>query len=258
MLIKGRAMNTWNRCVFCGVVLLSLIITERGMAATAEKPAPVIEIDAVWTEFDGIRHEIFHASRQADQWSDPEMITDDYFDNQLPVIDRDSRGRAWLAWTAYDRQQTELRATSGWSGDWQETVSVAGAMTTNTSPSLVVDGNDVVWLVWSANSGGLDDIYYTAYRDGAWTEPVMVHGENDWADVLPTISLSDGGSPIVQWQALTADGPVYLVSEYNEDGWADEQIVDETGGVATEAVDEDVILPEFIENIDTLFLRIYR
>jgi hypothetical protein len=131
-------------------------------------------------------------------------------------------------------------------------------MTTNTSPSLVVDESDVVWLVWSANSGDLDDIYFSAYRDGAWTEPAMVHGENDRADVLPTVSLSDGGNPIVQWQALTADGSVHLVSEYDEDGWGDEQVVDETGGVASEDIDEDVILPEFIENTDTLFLRIYR
>lgn len=251
-------MITWNRCVFCGVVLLSLVMLERGSAVSAEEAAPVIEIDAVWTEFDGIRHEIFHASRQAGRWSDPEMVTDDYFDNQLPVIDRDSHGRAWLAWTAYDRQMTEIRFTSGSAGDWQNSAPVAAAMATNTAPSLVVDERDAVWLVWSANSGGLDDIYYAVYRDAAWTEPALVHGENDRADVLPTISLSAGGSPVVRWQALVDDGYVDLVSEYVEGSWRDEQIVEVTGDVGAVNDDEEVVLPEFIKNIDTLFLRIYR
>lgn len=244
--------------LLAGMLSLHLCAGAVGAAGAAVGQAEPVEIDAVWSEARDGRHEIFHTMRRGGQWSDPEMVTDDYFDNQQPAIDRDSQGRVWLVWTAYSSQRKELRYTVGDGEVWQESKTIEVETTTNNAPSLAVDGDNVAWLVWAGNNGGDDDIYYAHSTDGQWSEPALVHGPNDRMDVLPELAIAPDGRPVVSWQAMVDGDYVTLSSSYGDGAWSQEVPVAEGDeDEADDGANEEIALPSFIDDNKALFLRLY-
>ncbi len=216
------------------------------------------DIDIVWTKSDGIRPEIFYTSKVAGGWSEPVMVTDDYYDNMHPVIDRDSGDTRWLFWTAYDNNRTEIRYATGSAGEWESSQTLADELTSNSGPSVVIDENDSVWVVWSASDGGPDDIYYAVNRDGEWSDPRIFHEPNDVPDTLPVVSLTDEGMVSVSWKQVQGDKYVLVTKDYDGAEWS--------LPVASEIADEDekddseadrIVLPEFINPNGRVFIRVY-
>jgi len=215
-------------------------------------------VDAVWSGSDGIRREIFFAERLNGEWTKPVMVTDDYFDNQYPVIDQDGAGVKWLFWSAYDNGATTIRYTTGGLDGWRGPASLDSNMTSNLSPSVIIDKDNAVWLAWSANNGGLDDIYYAVNRNGSWSKPTRLNKDNDRADVLPVIELDENGSPVVTWKSMI-DGEYRLMSStWNGSEWTEETQIDAAdGSTPNQSEGESVELPESINAAGTIFLRVY-
>lgn len=236
-----------------GLLLLAAVTNSYAQDPTAQQ-----EIDVVWSKSDGIRPEIFFTNYSAGTWSEPEMVTDDYYDNMHPVVDRDSSGVRWLFWTAYDSQRTEIRYTSGTSGDWQEDRALAFEMQSNSAPSVVIDQDDTVWVVWAANDGNLDDIYYAFGKGGKFSEPSPLHEPNDVPDLMPVVELNDDSLPTVSWKQMQDGRYVTVTSGYDGADWSIPAVVQEETGQADEGGAEEMIeVPEFVTDSGLVFIRSY-
>ena len=224
----------------------------------AQESDPLKEIDVVWSQSDGIRPEIFYTSRAAGNWSEPEMVTDDYYDNMHPVIDRDSNGVRWLFWSAYDSQRTEIRYTSGSSGEWQGSGTLADTMAANNAPSVVIGKDDTIWVVWAGNDGGLDDIYYASGVAGKFSETNRLHGPNESPDVLPVVELNENDLPVVSWKQMQEGRYVTVRSEFDGSAWSEPVTVQEEEQQGSASGSEEMIeLPEFVTNSGLVFIRSY-
>ncbi len=200
--------------------------------------------------------EVFYAQRKDGVWLDPVQISDDYYDNMYPVIDRDSSGRRWIFWTAYDNDTMELHFTAGLEGDWQPRETLETGRQTNISPSVVVDPEDRVWLTWSANDGGLDDIMYAYYKDGSWSDPALVHEENEVADLLPVIDIDQAGSPVVTWRVLEDGETLTVKSRWTEGEFSEPEIL--KAEKEDEEDETDLLeLPSYVKNSSMIFIRRY-
>jgi len=237
------------------MVCLGALMIVGVVSASAEDQTDQQDVDLVWTKSDGIRPEIFYTTRVAGSWSEPVMVTDDWYDNMHPVIDRDSTGTKCVFWTAYDNYRTEIRYTTGSGGDWEENNSLASEMKSNSGPSAVIDKEDAVWVVWSASGeDDLDDVYFAVNKDGQWSDPGMIHDANDTPDTLPVVELDDEGVPTVTWQQLRGDDYVELTSSYDGSDWSQPDVSEEQG----EASDEDsIVLPDFVTESGMVFIRAY-
>jgi hypothetical protein len=213
------------------------------------------EVDLVWSTSDGQRMEIYYAHRLNGVWAEPVRITDDYYDNMYPVIDRDSTGTRWLFWTAYSNGRMELRYTSGRDGTWRESTTLADRMKTNISPSVVIDKEDTVWVAWSANDGGVDDIYVAFKDKNSWSEPAMPHAPNDVPDILPEVGLEDSGNPEVTWQSLQNGALLTLTSRFSGEQWSEPEVSENSEPV--ESHSETLELPAFVNNTSMVFVRVY-
>ena len=247
-------------CVRYSLIPLGMLIlvAMSSNALVADDSPEKKEVDVVWTKSDGIRPEIFYTTTSDGNWSEPMMVTDDYFDNMHPVIDRDTAGTRWIFWTAYDNGRTEIRYTTGDGNEWEPPRSLAFEMKSNTGPSVVIDKDDAVWVVWSASEEDLDDIYYSVNRDGVWSEAQILHETNDTPDTLPVIELNDAGTPSVSWKQLRDDGYVALTASYDDSTWSQPVVVEEDEGNGDGSENETVTLPDFIQQGGMVFIREYQ
>ncbi len=173
--MRNKLFKNQFKILLTGVGIIVAMIS---MGVQAKDNSTHKEIDAVWTQSDGIRPEIFYSHYISGVWSEPVMITDDYYDNMYPVIDQDSTGKKWLFWTAYDDQRMDIRYTTGKDDKWADSASLETEMQRNIAPSVIIDKSDVVWLVWSANSDGAGDIFCATNKDGVWSVPVRINEAN--------------------------------------------------------------------------------
>lgn len=246
-----------NRVEFVLISAVLLLLSVSVSISAQEQKGPQ-EIDVVWSKSDGIRPEIFFSNYTSGSWSEPEMISDDYFDNLHPVIDRDSQGVRWVFWRAYDSLKTEIRYTKGSSGEWAENKALSDTMPSNNAPSVVIDTSDTVWVVWSANSGGLDDIYFSMHADGDWSKPALLHETNNSADVLPVIELNQEQQPLVSWKRMQDGSYVNMTSQYDGSAWSEPGVMQDAVAQDSAEASEDLIeLPDFIDNGGIVFIRSY-
>lgn len=237
--------------LFCSFILFHL-------PGTVESAGQEIEpdIDVVWSSSAGSKMEVFYAQRKDGVWLDPVQVSDDYYDNMYPVIDRDSSGRRWIFWTAYDNKTMELRYTAGQEEDWQASETLETDRQTNMSPSVVVDPEDRVWVTWSANDGGLDDIMYAYYQDGSWSAPALVHAENEVADLLPVIDIDQAGAPVITWRVLEDGETLTVKSRWIEGEFSEPEIQKIEKEVEEEEADL-LELPFYVKNSSMIFIRRY-
>lgn len=216
------------------------------------------EVDAVWSTSDGIGMEIFYSNRKDGVWSEPIQVTDDYFDNMYPVIDRDSLGRMWTFWTAYYNGRTEIHYSVFDGKDWKPGEFIVFDQKSNVAPSVVIDGKDKIWITWSANDGGFDDILFAYYQNGSWSEPVRLHAENDIPDVLPTVELEPDGNPVINWRMLADGKYITVTSRWTGSEWSEVEPLDEEAAEDKAEVEENLLeLPPFMSKSSAVFIRAY-
>lgn len=254
--MRNKLLKIRFKALLLGVGLLVPTIT--AVAHAQENSSPK-EIDAVWTQSDGIRPEIFYSQNVSGVWSEPVMVTDDYYDNMYPVIDQDSKGKKWLFWTAYDNQLMDIRYTTGQDGEWADSMSLTTGMQRNIAPSVIIDKSDVVRLVWSANSDGAGDIFYATNKDGLWSDPVLVNEPNATADVLPIVELNEDDQPVVTWKGMSDGKMVDLVRSWDGERWSEVTVVtEEQSRKQDDESDSEMIeLAEFMPKSGMVFLRVY-
>ncbi len=217
------------------------------------------QVDAVWVEADGIRHEIFFSTFSEGTWSDPVQLTDDYFDNLHPVVDRDSHGKHWVFWTASDAGKLTLHYTSSTDDGWADIKEVPVELNSSIAPSVVIAADDVLWLAWAGNTGGQDDIYVTTLHNGEWGKAVMVHPENEVPDILPTITLDAAKQLSVRWKTFQNGAYVTVQSTWDGRKWSSPEQVEAVETTAADSLqaEKDIPVPEFLKDDDRAFVRLY-
>ena len=215
------------------------------------------DIDVVWSSSDGQKMEIYYSQRKDGIWQEPVRVTDDYYDNIYPVVDRDSSGKRWIFWTAYDSGRMEIHYTSGDGVEWQNSELLLSGKKTNLSPSMVIDKQDRIWVVWSANNDDLDEIMYSFFQSGSWSDPDFVHEPNEAPDLLPVIDISGDGTPQVVWRAARKGKHITLSSTWIKDDWS-EPLIEEIKDSDKDADEERIIeLPQFVNRTSMVFVRVY-
>lgn len=241
------------------IVCTSLNLLGGGIhVSAAENATQSLQAALVWSESDGLRHEIFSSFLKNGSWSEPEMITDDNAGNLHPSIDLDTDGRKWLVWTALDDAGLEIRYCVQEDGKWQEPKTIPSGLISNVKPSLVVDQDNIPWVVWSGNNGGLDDIYYSRFIDGEWQKETALHPENDVPDILPFLDLDENKQPIVTWESYRDEDYIKLQSTWNGESWSD-PVEPATEGDAEESAGtllEEITLPDFVGDTRMVFMRV--
>ncbi len=246
--------------LFFVFLFLNMVIICSSMAenSTAQLPSGH-DADVVWIEYDGIRHEVFFTTLHGGKWSPPFQVTDDYFDNLHPVIDRDKQGKRWLFWTASDDGKLSLHYATYSDSEWSDIQNVPVELHSSIAPSVAVGRKNVLWLVWAGNTGNVDDIYWATLQEGEWSTAETLHEKDDVPDILPKISLTKTGALQVVWKKFL-DGR-YQDVQSMRDGikWSSPVViedVDETG-IDILQKEQEIPLPAFIKDDDKAFVRIY-
>lgn len=236
-------------------LLFSFVTASRGWAADATEQSVGAEL--VWSQSDGLRHEIFSSSFCAGEWTEPQQITDDNADNLHPSIDIGPDGRKWVAWTALEESGMELRYSHHDGDRWQPPALIPSDLASNIKPSIMVAEDGVVWVAWSANDGGLDDIYYSRFLNGEWGDARPIHEPNQVPDILPLLGLDETGTPLVMWQRYQNGGYVQVESIWEGSAWGEptdfsqeDELTDEQDVLA-----QSLTLPDFVIDIRQIFVK---
>lgn len=252
----------WNfGLAFRVSILMSLAVCLAAAAGVAKGLPPEgsdSEMEIIWAQSDGLRHEIFVSSYRAGAWGEPVMITDDNAENIHPSIDVGSNGKKWAVWSAVEGAELELRYSVFEDGKWHKAMKLPSDLSSNIKPSIIVDGNDIPWVVWSGNNGDLDDIYYSRFVDGEWTKEQRVHSANEVPDILPYLDTDEDGFPAVIWDSYIDDSYKKLQSTWNGEKWVEPVLLLSDEGTQEKTAEElDITLPEFITDTRQVFLRVF-
>jgi hypothetical protein len=235
------------------VLAILMVIMVHGRVGAADQSTEEMEI--IWAESDGLRHEIFTSSYRSGVWQQPEQLTDDNANNLHPTIDAASNGSKWALWTAIDNGQFEIRYAVFEDEEWSDVQTLPSSLEVNIKPSVIVDGDNVPWVVWSANNNDDDDIYYSRFINGEWTEESCIHEDNSFPDVLPFIDVDDKGRPIVTWERFVDSGYANVQSVWDDGEWGEVTVRVEQEEEESSADERQVAVPEFITDTSQVFLR---
>lgn len=251
------------------VVLLSGIITAAGLSLclwvtghlvfAGEQNNTPQHAELVWSESDGLRHEIYASNYHAGQWSEPYQITDDNADNLHPAVDTDADGRKWVVWTAIEETGYEIKYTIFEHGEWREPKVLPSSLRSNIKPSVALDDKNIPWVVWTGNDGGNDEIYFSRFIDGKWEKEGRVHKKNEVPDILPVINLDTSGELTVSWEGYRNGAYRHLQSTWTGKVWRVpvEPAEENEFSAQADKQEKTLPLPEYVKDQRQAFLRIY-
>lgn len=250
----------WNvNQIIGGSILLTLAICCTALTSFAETAAPEGNdrtMELIWSESDGLRHEIFTSSYQSGAWGEAVMITDDNADNLNPSIDVDSKGVKWAVWSAVEGDEVEIRYSVYEDGKWKKATKFPSDLSSNTKPTIIVDDADVPWIAWSGNNGDLDDIYYSRFIDGEWTAEKRINSINEVPDILPSLDTDDNGFPTVIWDSYVDPSYVKFQATWDGKKWSEPVLLSEEDYQEELEEQPEIALPEFITDTRQVFLRV--
>ncbi|CAK8723458.1 Glycosyl hydrolases family 43 [Candidatus Electrothrix laxa] len=224
----------------------------------AEKIASVQQ-DLVWSQSDGLRHEIFSSTQKDGEWTTPAKVTDNNANNLHPVLCVGSDGTKWFFWSAVRSSGISVEYAVMQNNAWSEPQALPIEQHSAITPSALADKDGGVWLVWAGNDGGNDDIYFSRFQGETWTDPKVVHASNEVPDIKPEIAYNEEGKIEVSWIGFRSKAYKKVASVYTDNtGWSAEQekLETEEEGVQNEE-EQETELPSFLPGDSQFFLKIY-
>lgn len=248
-----------NRCII-QVFVFSLFFLALPCQGKEEKAAAVQQ-DLVWSQSDGLRHEIFFSNQRQKngEWTPPVKITDNNANNLHPVLEIGTDGRKWLFWSAVRPDGISVQYAVMQNNVWSEPQTLPLEQHSAITPSALADKDGGIWLVWAGNDGGNDDIYFSRFQGEKWTAPQIVHAPNEVPDIKPELSCNDEGKIEVDWIGFRNNAYKKIASVYTDNtGWSAEQekLETEEEDVRNEE-DPQTELPSFLPGDSQFFLKMY-
>jgi hypothetical protein len=218
--------------------------------------------DLVWSQSDGLRHEIYYSSLAQGQetWEAPQKLTDNNANNLHPVLDRAPDGSRWVFWSAIRPDGISLEYTVGKEGAWANPMKMPLDHDSAISPSVRVDPQGRVWLVWAGNDGGQDEIYFSRWQEGVWEEAQILNSPNEVPDIKPELTWDAQGRPTVTWYGFREEGYTLLRSTYVDGVWSPEQelLLEEEAQDAEEILwEHQMELPSFVAPESQYLLKVF-
>ena len=221
--------------------------------------AAAVQQDVVWSQSDGLRHEIFISTQKDGEWTPPVKITDNNANNLHPVLEIGMDGKKWLFWSAVRPSGISVQYAVMQNNAWSEPQTLPIEQHSSITPAALADTKGRVWLVWAGNDGGNDDIYFSHYQEKAWSNPQLIHTPNKVPDIKPEITYNEEGKIEVDWIGFRSNAYKKLASVYTDNtGWSAEQekLEPEEEGVQNEE-EQETELPSFLPGDSQFFLKIY-
>ncbi|XOF32570.1 MAG: TolB family protein [Candidatus Electrothrix sp. YB6] len=214
--------------------------------------------ELVWSQWDGLRHEIYTSSLQNGEWTVCIKLTDNNANNLHPVLDTGPDGTKWAFWTVVRPDGISVEYAYCKDDEWSEPQKLPIEQNSAITPSVLIDPAGRVWLVWAGNEGGNDDIYYTRYQGTSWKKPKVLHTANEVPDIQPDIAYNDERKIEVSWLGFRDGVYKKLAAVYTEGskGWSPEQEKAESENEDSTENDE-LLLPSCMPADSQYFLKIY-
>jgi hypothetical protein len=223
------------------------------------KNAIAAQKDLVWSQSDGLRHEIFTSSYQGTEWTTPIKITDNNANNLHPVLEKGSNGEKWLFWSAVRPNGISIEYAVFENNEWSAPQKLPFEQNSSIAPSVLADNHGRVCLVWAGNDGGNDDVYVSWLHGKKWTDPKIIHAANEVPDITPEIFYNEEGKIEVSWIGFRGKSYTKLTSVYSENaGWsAEQEKLENEEEQAQDQEEQDMELPSFLPSNSQFFLKIY-
>ena len=223
------------------------------------KTSTEAEQDIVWSQSDGLRHEVFTSSYKEGTWTSPVKITDNNANNLHPILEKGSNGVKWLFWSAVRPNGISIEYAMLENNEWSGPIKLPMEQNSSITPSILADTQGPIWLVWAGNNGGNDDIYVSRYQKEKWSKPQVLHAPNEVPDITPEIAYNKEGKIEVSWIGFRGNSYTKLASVYTENtGWsAEQEKLENEEEDAQETEEQDVELPSFLPSNSQFFLKIY-
>ncbi|MCI5148712.1 MAG: hypothetical protein D3916_04865 [Candidatus Electrothrix sp. MAN1_4] len=223
------------------------------------KSTKAVQQDLVWSQSDGLRHEIFTSSYQDNDWTRPVKITDNNANNLHPVLDIGTDGKKWLFWSAVRPDGISIEYAIFQGHEWSDPQKFPGEQHSSITPSVVADRNGGAWLVWAGNDGDNDDIYFSRYQTDKWSKPQVLHAQNEVPDIKPEIAYNEEGQIEVNWIGFRDNSYTKRISVYTEDtGWsAEQEKLENEEEQAQNQKEQETEIPSFLPADSQFFLKIY-
>ncbi len=218
-----------------------------------------VEQDVVWSQSDGLRHEIFTSTYKEGEWSSPVKITDNNANNLHPILEKGRDGVKWLFWSAVRPNGISIEYAILENDEWSGPTKLPMEQHSSITPSVLADKQGPMWLVWAGNDGDNDDIYVSRYQKAKWSTPQVLHAPNEVPDITPEIAYNKEGKIEVNWIGFRGKSYIKLASVYTKNtGWSTEQEKLENEEEDTQNTEEqDIELPSFLPSNSQFFLKIY-
>ncbi|HID32530.1 MAG TPA: hypothetical protein EYP24_04055, partial [bacterium (Candidatus Stahlbacteria)] len=192
----------------------------------------------VWLFFQSrrdVNSNIYYATYTT-SWSTPQRVTDTPEDELSPQPLVDYSGRVWVFYHRQDPTGSRIYA-SYYDNGWHELGPISKGQTRAYHP-IGAASDDKIWLVWHTFDQGPGDIYYSYYDGNNWTDPLPVTTDPG-EDLLPSITVDQGGSPWVSWQS-DRDGTWQIYTSYYKGGWqSPEKISDNLAAINSGTVTDN-------------------
>ncbi len=180
--------------------------------------------DLVWSQSDGLRHEIYYSSFQ-DAWDAPQKLTDNNANNLHPVLDRTPDGTRWVFWSAVRPNGISIEYALGKDGTWSLPIKMNLDHDSAITPSVLIDPQGTVWLAWAGNDGGQDEIYFSRWKDEAWQDAALLNIPNEVPDIKPELTWNEQGQITAIWYGFRDGGYTFLQSIFIDGAWSPEQVL---------------------------------
>jgi len=234
-----------------------------GTIPNGEGKNAIHHADLVWTQYDGLREEIFLSTYAKGKWEPPVQLTDDNAQNLHPAVDTDANGIQWVAWTAIEDGTSSICAMSINRHNEKSEIHVVSAdQPNNIYPTVIIDYDNIPWIIWSATVGTNDDIFFSRYHEHKWQKPQPLHQPNNVPDVRPVVELSDDGLPVVEWQRFIDGGYQDVSSSWQGTRRSVPVLVEQKDTISPQSeepldVEEQLSLPDTTKTGQNLFIKIY-
>jgi hypothetical protein len=217
-----------------------LIETNTGTAAS-----PQVAFDsnghaiAVWTQYDGTKHNIYANRFNGTAWGTAELIeTGDTGNASIPQVALDSNGHAIAVWAQYDGTNINIYANRFNGSDWGTAQLVENETGRADSPQVALDSNGNAIAVWhQRDSQGIDNIYANRFNGSAWGTAELIETGDTGNASIPQVALDSNGNAIAVWYQSDGTKNNIYANRFNGTAWGTAELI-ETGD------DGDALVPQ--------------
>jgi len=229
-----RASSITILCML--IVLISTLITVTAMAQKKDE-------HIIWSQSIVNRYSLKMSIKHNNQWSTPELIEESDKLIIVPTLSVKHDGDIYAAWTELNGDQGRIRYKIKRNGAWESSQEMMTATSSDMAPAIVIDTFGIPWIVWSGTAKTGDDIYFSRWIGNQWQPPKRVNNNDEWPDILPSITVDNRKRITVTWLGYNGERYVKYSCYWTGNNWSQESVI---GEIPPETFNSDKVLPDFI------------